>query len=69
MSGEKGKGTNKANQRQGLRHKGGYAKYRNELRHEKSHIRRMTKHLLRFPNDLMTKNNLAALKLRFKAYI
>lgn len=41
----------KANQRQSQRHKGGYNKYRNEMRREKSKLRRMRKHMLHLKED------------------
>jgi hypothetical protein len=40
------------NRKQGRNKKSGHnARYINERRHEKSHVRRITKHLIKFPGD------------------
>ena len=61
-------GTSKANQRQSKSHKGGYNKYRNEFRWEKNKIRKLLKHLKRFPGDTPIIAKIESLKKSIKAY-
>lgn len=44
--------------------KGHNLRYINENRHEKSHIRRLTKHLTRFPDDAVAAKALTEYKIR-----
>ena len=50
------------------RYKGYHLQYANERRREKSHIRRMTKHMKRYPKDSATAELLKNARIRLGEY-